>query len=373
MIDKKIKILFVANALEVGGAEKFLLDLLKHLDRSVFEPSLATVIGGGSLLKDFQSLNLPLYIHGIKRVRYLGGVVQFWQLYKLMKQLRPDIVHTQLFAADLWGRLAAWAAGVPIIITTEQNVNIDQSWLRETLKMWTYRLTTQVVAISTAVKNYAIKRYCLPADKIIIIPNDVDLAALEKRFASAPPKPTDKKIIINTGRLVPQKGQKYLLEAFALLPQKNNYELWLAGNGPLKKELETQAQKLGITSQVKFLGTRHDVPELLAQAHLFAFSSIFEGLGIAVLEAAAAKLPIVASKIDGILDIIKDGESGLLVEPKNPVVLAKAMEELLNNEEKAKLMAMKAYENIKNNFDISVVVKKYEDLFKKIYEDFANK
>jgi len=364
MIDKKIKILFVANAIEVGGAEKFLLDLLKHLDRTSFDLHLATVIGGGSLEKEFYSLSLPIYIHGVKRIRYLGGVVQF---YKLMRKIKPDIVHTQLFAADLWGRLAAWIAQVPIIITTEQNVNVDQSWLRETLKKLTYKLTTKVVAISTAVKNYAIKRYQLPADKIIIIPNDVDLTALEKRFAAAPPKPTDKKIIINTGRLVPQKGQQYLLEAFALLPQKNNYELWIVGSGPLKKDLEIQAQKLNIKTHVKFLGTRHDVPELLAQAHLFAFSSIFEGLGIAVLEAAAAKLPIVATKIDGILDIIKDGESGLLVEPKNPQALAQAMEQMLTNPEQAQQMAIKAYEQIKNNFEVKAVVKKYEELFKREY------
>ena len=166
--------------------------------------------------------------------------------------------------------------------------------------MLTYRLTDKVVAISTAVKNYAIKKYKLAADKIVIIPNDVDIAALEKRMISTTPKAINKKIIINTGRLVIQKGQKYLLQAFAALPQKNECELWLVGNGPLKKELQTQAQNLGIEKQVKFLGTRHDVPELLAQADLFAFSSIFEGLGIAVLEAAVAKLPIVASKIDGI-------------------------------------------------------------------------
>ena len=171
MMEKKIKILFITNALEVGGAEKFFLDLLKHLDKNKFEPSLATVIGGGSLEKEFNALNLPIYIQGRKRIRYLGGLGQFWQLYKLIKKIQPDIVHTQLFAADLWGRLAARLAGVSFITTTEQNVNVDQSWLRETLKMLTYKLTNKVVAISIAVKNYSIKRYHLPTEKIIIIPH----------------------------------------------------------------------------------------------------------------------------------------------------------------------------------------------------------
>ncbi|KKR48837.1 MAG: Glycosyl transferase, group 1 [Candidatus Magasanikbacteria bacterium GW2011_GWC2_40_17] len=369
MKSQKIKILFVANALEVGGAEKFLLDLLKYLDKGKFEPYLATVIGGGALEEQFLQLNLPLYIYGRRRLRYLGGIVQFWQLYKLMKKIKPDIVHTQLFAADLWGRLAAFLAQVPLIITTEQNVNVDQSLLREFLKMLTYRLTDKVVAISTAVKNYAIKKYKLAADKIVIIPNDVDIAALEKRMISTTPKAINKKIIINTGRLVIQKGQKYLLQAFAALPQKNECELWLVGNGPLKKELQTQAQNLGIEKQVKFLGTRHDVPELLAQADLFAFSSIFEGLGIAVLEAAVAKLPIVASKIDGILDILKDEESGLLVEPKNPEVLTKALQKILENPYLGRQLAERAYQQVKNNFDVAVVVKKYEEL----YENLASK
>lgn len=354
------------NALEVGGAEKFFLDLLKHLDKNKFEVSLATVIGGGSLEKDFSSLNIPLYIHGRRRLRYLGGLKQFWELYQLMKKIRPDIVHTQLFAADLWGRLAAKLAHVHHIITTEQNVNVDQSWLRETLKMLTYRLADKVVAISTAVKNYAVKKYRLPPEKIIIIPNDVDVTALQKKMLGTAPKPTNKKIIITTGRLVPQKGQKYLLEAFAALPQKENCELWIIGEGILRKNLERQAANLNLGEKVKFLGVRHDVPELLAQAHLFVFSSIFEGLGIAVLEAAAAKLPIVASKIDGILDIIKDGESGILVEPKNPAALAEAMHKMLTNEEMARNLAEGAYTHVKNNFDVGAVVKKYEDLYENL-------
>lgn len=367
MTEQKIKILFITNALEVGGAEKFLLDLIKHLDRASFEPSLATVIGGGSLEPNFQALNLPIYIHGRQRWRYLGGLKQFWQLYKLIKKIKPDIVHTQLFAADLWGRLAASLAGVKLIITTEQNVNLDQSWLRETLKKLTYRLTTKVVAISTAVKNYAIKRYGVSPEKIEIIPNDVDLITWEKRLATAPIKKSDKKILITTGRLVPQKGQKYLLEAMAQLPQKNDCELWLVGGGPLKEALENQAKDLGLEKIVKFLGTRHDVPELLAQADLFVFSSVFEGLGIAVLEAAIAKLPLVASKIDGILDIIQDKQSGLLVEPKNPTALAQAIATLLNNPEQAQKMADQAYTYVKNNFDIKVIVEKYQKLFKDVY------
>lgn len=367
MTEKKINILFITNALEVGGAEKFLLDLIKHLDRTKFNPSLATVIGGGSLEPDFQALNLPIYIHGRQRLRYLGGLKQFWQLYKLIKKIQPDIVHTQLFAADLWGRLAAALAGVKLIVTTEQNVNLDQSWLRETLKKWTYRLTVKVVAISTAVKNYAHQKYTIPLEKIEIIPNDVDLEKWEQRIAVAPTKKTDKKILITTGRLVPQKGQTYLLSALALLPAKYNYELWIVGGGPLKTDLEKQAQKLGLENKVKFLGTRHDVPELLAQADIFVFSSIFEGLGIAVLEAAIAKLPIVASKIDGLLDIIQDGQSGLLVEPKNPAALAQAIETMLEHPEQAKAMAEQAYNYVKNNFEVKVITQRYQKLFTEIY------
>jgi len=364
MSTKKIKICFVTNALDVGGAEKFFYDLLKHIDKEKFLPSLVTVIGGGKLEKDFNALNIPTYIFGRKRLRYLGGIIQFLQLWDLFERLKPDIVHTQLFAADLWARLAAWCARVPIIITTEQNVNVDQSDLREFLKKLTYKLADKTIAISTAVKKYAIKRYKIPENKIIIIPNDVDVDALQNK-EPAPKDPT-KKIIITVGRLVEQKGQKYLLAAFALLPQKNDCELWIVGEGILKSELINETKKLGIENQVKFLGIRHDIANLLSAADLFVFPSLWEGLGIAVLEAAIAKVPIIASNIDGIVDIIKNNESGILVPPKDSHALAQAMEYLLNNNLEAETMTENAYSHVKNNFDVKVVVKKYEEMYEEL-------
>lgn len=364
MLTKKIKICFVTNALDVGGAEKFFYDLIKHIDKEKFEPSLATVIGGGKLEKDFSALSIPTYIYGRRRIRYLGGIVQFLQLWDLFERIKPDVVHTQLFAADLWARLAAWCARVPVIITTEQNVNVDQSDLREFLKKWTYKLADKTVAISTAVKKYAIKRYSIPENKIVIIPNDVDVEAMQNKEAAT--KNNEKKIIITVGRLVEQKGQKYLLAAFALLPQKNDCELWIVGEGILKPELINETKNLDIANQVKFLGIRHDIANLLAQADLFVFPSLWEGLGIAVLEAAIAKVPIIASNIDGIVDIIKNNESGVLVPPKDSHALAQAMEYVLNNNLEAETMVENAYTWVKNNFDVKVVVKKYEELYEEL-------
>lgn len=370
MNDKKIKIFYVTCALNVGGAEKFLFDLIKNLNRQTFAPSLVTVIGGGTMEKDFRDLGIPVYIYGRRRLRYLGGIVQFYQLYHLFKKQKPQIVHTQLFAADLWGRLAAWLAHVPIIITTEQNVNVDQSWLREFLKRLTYYFTDQVVAISSAVKKYTVARYGVPPEKIEIIPNDVDVENYELRSASWRTnyelrnfRPENKKIILTVGRLVEQKGHRYLLEAFSQLKEKENYELWLVGDGPLRSVLEDQAKELGVENQVKFLGERGDVPALLSQADLFVFPSLWEGLGIAVLEAAVAKVPIVASAVDGILDIIEDNETGYLAEPGDSEDLFSAMEQMFRNPNRAKYMVEKAYALVKRKFDVKVVVRKYELLY----------
>lgn len=372
--EKKIKIIYVTAALEVGGAEMFLLDLVKHLDKDKFAPAVATVVGGGKLESLFRATGVPLYIYGSKpRCCYVGGFLTFFQLWALFRRERPQIVHTQLFGPDFWGRLAAWLAGVPIILTTEQNINVDQSKLREWLKKLTYKLADGVAAISTAVKNYTIKEYNVLESKIVIIPNDVDVAEMEKRLKikdlRLDKSASDKKILLTVGRLVEQKGQKYLLEAFGLLKNRENLELWLAGDGILRAELEVQAKKLGIASQVKFLGTRSDIPQLLAQADIFVFPSLWEGLGIAVLEAAIAKKPIVASSVDGILDIIKSGKSGLLVPPGDSQALSASIEFMLNHPEQAKLMVEEAYEQVKNNFDIKAVVKKYQNF----YENFTGK
>lgn len=357
------------NAMEIGGAEKFFYDLIKHLDKEKFAPQLATVIGGGALENDFRALNIPLHIFGSRRIRYWSGIKQFYQLYCLFKKEKPQIVHTQLFAADLWGRLAAKLAQVPIIITTEQNINYDQSWIRELLKRITYNFADATVAISSAVKRYARYKYKVPKEKISVIPNDVDVAEFEKQLALAPAIKQPRSVILTVGRLVEQKGQKHILEAFACLKDKEKYELWLAGEGTLHADLEQLAKHLGIAGQVKFLGSRRDIPTLLKQADLFVFPSLWEGLGIAVLEAAIAKVPIVATAVDGILDIIEDNETGYLVEAGDSEDLQFAMEKMLANPGRAKFMAEAAYQKVKNNFDIKVVVKKYEEL----YENFASK
>ena len=172
-----------------------------------------------------------------------------------------------------------------------------------------------------------------------------------------------KTIILTVGRLVEQKGQKYLLEAFAELKNNENFELWIVGEGPLRAVLEQQAKELNIEKQVKFLGACRDIPILLSQASLFVFPSLWEGLGIAVLEAAIAKVPIVASAVDGILDIIEDNETGYLVEAGDSEDLQFTIEKMLSNPGRAKFMADVAYAKVKNNFDIKVVARKYEELY----------
>lgn len=364
---RKIKIIYVTAALETGGAEMFLLDLVTHLDRQKFDPAIVAMIGGGALEPRFRAAGAPLYIYGRHfRWRYFSAPLQIIQLWRLFRREKPQIVHTQLFGPDVFGRLAAWLAGVPVIVTTEQNINRDQSWLRELLKKWTYYLTDQVVAISAAVKKYTVARYGVPPEKIEIIPNDVDVKNFQSEILnlkSEIKKPAGKKVILTIGRLVPQKGHRYLLEAFAKLKDRENYELWIAGEGPLRSCLEKQTKDLGIDDQVRFLGERSDVPALLAQADLFVFPSLWEGLGIALLEAALAKAPIVATAVDGVLDILQDNITGRLVEAADSQVLAIAMEEALANSEQTKEMAERAYQFVKENFDVKVVVKKYEGLY----------
>lgn len=392
----KIKIIYVTAALEVGGAEMFLYDLVKHIDCQSFDVAVATVIGGGSLEPRFKALGAPIFVFGGRYSKLLGGICEACKLYRLFKKEKPDIVHTQLFPADLWGRVAAKLAGVPHIVTTEQNINVDQNCLRELLKRQTYKLADKVVAISTAVKKYTQERYRVPVEKIEIIPNDVDF---EKFFAQdgsvsfvipiypasggaevegslfvdsstslgmtgIGQSPKQKKIILTVGRLVLQKGQKYLLEAFSILNNKDT-ELWLAGEGDLRMALEKQVRDLKIDGQVKFLGRRPDVPALLAQADLFVFPSEWEGLGVAILEAAAARVPIVTTAVDGILDIV-DKDSARLVPPKDSRALAAAIEFMLANPDKAQAMAERAYDQVKNNFDIKVVVGKYENLYRRL-------
>lgn len=358
----KIKVLYIMPALDQGGAERFLVDLILNLDKNIYEPTLLLFKRSGLWINELEAINVPVIILS-KRFKF--DINNFFAIVNSIKKIKPDVVHTQL-GADIYGRLAAKFLKVPVIISTEQNLNPDESLLRNLGKRLTAKLEDKTVAISLAVKNDLLLRYKIKEDKIQIISNGINInkfSGFSRKMISKEPY----KIVIGTmGRLVHQKGQNILIEALSKI-NDNNFECLIAGSGPLEKKLNEHIEKLGLQQKVKLVGLISDSPKFLNSLDAFIFPSIWEGQGIVLMEAALMNLPIIASDVDGIKEILSD-ETAYLVEPGNIDALAAKILWLLNNinSELVKSKTIKLHGVIVNQYAITKIAKDYESLYQKM-------
>ncbi len=333
-----------------------LLDLARGLDSERFEVKVATVVAGGPLEEEFQAVGVPVKV--FKKKSKLGfGVI--WQIRKYLRAERPDIVHTHLFGGDTWGRVAAILARVPVIVSTEHNTNLDEGWTKRKVKKFLSFFTKKIVAVSEAVRKYSVSRDRIKAKKMTVIQNGIDVGkfiALPKKEFGDPP------VVGVVGRLEEQKGHKYLFEALNLI-KTIPWILWVVGDGSLKGSLERLAKDLNLRERIIFLGARRNVPEILSKIDIAVMPSLWEGLGIAILEAAAAGKPIVASRVGGIPEIIEDGKTGILVEPGNVKNLADGLERVLLGKIDAQEMGVRAREMVEEKFSAEKMVEEYQKLY----------
>ena len=353
---KRIKIIYIITRLNIGGAETMLFDLASRLNPERFEVKVATVVGDGPLVQNFREAGIEVSLFE-KRGKIGLGLI--WKLWRYLRREKPEIVHTHLFGGDTWGRIAAIFARVPVIVSTEHNTNLDEGWAKRKIKKFLSFFTKKIVAVSEAVREYSVSRDRIKAKKITVILNGIDIlkfSAAEKERFSNPP------VIAVIGRLDEQKGHKYLFEALNLI-KMIQWVLWVVGDGSLKNNLELLAKDLNLRERIIFLGARRNVAEILGQIDIFVLPSLWEGLGLAVLEAAAAGKPIVASRVGGIPEIISDGETGILVEPKNVKSLADGLEHVLLGTAEAKEMGERVREVVREKFSVGQMVEKYEQLY----------
>ncbi|MFA4942866.1 MAG: glycosyltransferase [Patescibacteria group bacterium] len=354
---QKMKIAYIVPALDAGGAERFILDLIKNLDRDSFIPTLILFSHGGFFLEEAQSLGIEIIV--LKK-NFLFDPINFVKLCWAVRKINPDIVHTQL-GGDFYGRLAAKILGVSVIVSTEQNVQRDESWLMKNLKRWTASFANMIIAISEAVKIDVVKRYHLPENKVTLIHNGLEI---EKFLVLNKKTMSDRVIIGSVGRLTKQKNYQLLIEALAQL-KDYNWECRLAGEGELRLELEQRIKELKLTDRVKLLGLKRDVKGFLSDLDLFVLPSLWEGLGIVLLEAGLAGLPVLASRVDGICEVVKDGQTGILFNSGDKMDLVLKLKNILDNitQPGIKALGKSLQASIQERFDIRDITRQYEDLY----------
>jgi sugar transferase (PEP-CTERM/EpsH1 system associated) len=356
-----MKTVHLITELDTGGAQKALARLLARLDRQRFNLAVACLYNGDKAVAQ------EIRAHGIP-VTDLGMTAKWrwdamWRLYRLLRRERPTILHTWLFHANLPGRILGWLAGVPIIICSERTMAMESKW-RYRLNRWTVGLVDRVTAVSDNVRDFCISHIGLPAEKLIVIYNGIELP--EKPLASRQEAraeldlPLDASVIGAVGRLDPVKGVNFLVQA---LSQVDGAHLAVIGDGTERAALEALADSLGVADRVHWAGHRRDVPRLLPAFDLFIQPSVHEGLPNTVLEAMAAGLPVVATAVGGTPEVVLDGIIGLLVPPRDPQALAEAITRLLGVPDLRRKMGRAGRERVERHFSIEETVRQTEALY----------
>lgn len=357
------RLAFCITDLDSGGAERALVQIVTRLDRQKWEPLVVCLSGPGALVETLAEAHISVKCLGARRARHVSVLPR---LVRQLREWRPDLLQTFLFHANIAGRIAGRLTGVRHIVS-----GIRVAERRSRKRLWLDRATEWMVerhvCVSRDVAEFSIRDGRLSPEKVIVIPNGVDV----DRFASAPPAdlaefgiPARSRVILSVGRLDPQKGPDVLLEAFLLLASRYAAaHLLLVGSGPMADALQRAAREYGLEQRVHFAGWRGDVPELMRAASILALPSRWEGMPNVVLEAMAAGLPVVASRVEGIGDLVRDGETGRLVEPDHPDAVAAALGELLADSGRRSAMGLAAQTTAAQQLSWDRVAAAYDELY----------
>jgi glycosyltransferase involved in cell wall biosynthesis len=368
-----MRILHLISSGGLFGAERVAVELSKSLKKAYHcEPVLGVIRNAYNpheeILEEAKSSGI---LYAVFSCRSQLDLKLAFSIRKFIKKNRIDIIHCHGYKSNFYGLLAS-KGQVPSVTT-------NHNWLTAHWKLKTYcfldslwiRFFDRIVAVSNEVKKDML-RYKIPEKKISVIDNGIALERFEKVVETNNIRDQlgfDGKIrIIGTiGSLGIEKGHIYLLEAASqILEIVKDLRFLIIGDGPLRKSLAEKSEKLGIEKQVIFMGQRKDIPELLMAMDIFVLPSIKEGLPIALLEAMAAKRPVVATRVGAIPKVIENRDIGVLVEPKDTIGLRDAIMSLLNDPERMSLLARGGFDRIYTDFSSDKMGKHYLKLYEEI-------
>lgn len=364
---RPLKLILCVVGLGMGGTETHVLELASRINRAKFDLTVCSLKSGGCVEDELRARGI--------RVVSLGGTGKMdarvmLRLWRFIRHEKPDIIQAFLFWANVAVRLVGNFAQTIRVISSYHDEVVLEGWLNRAIDRLTLKWTKYIVCCSEAVRRSVGQRIGGEKEQFVVIPFGVEM----DRFRGASVI-SDGKLTLQDGLpvigtvcrlLEPKKGLRFLLEAAARLEQeagKPVCQVLIVGEGPAERNLRALSKRLGIASRVAFTGMRRDIPQLLSVMDVFVLPSLYEGFGIAILEAMAAGKPVVASSVGGIPEFVVTGESGLLVQPGDSVALAAAIGKLLAQPKHAKAMGRRGQEHVRNNYSIESVVRQHEQLY----------
>ncbi len=371
----KISIIYIIAEHHITGAPRHLLELIRHIDRNKF--IVSAILPEGPLAKALKALKVPVFTVPMRGRADLSAIAA---IKKILTKYEPDIVHTHGQRAGVLGRLAVKGMHFKVIHT--EHTYTHHFKLDNPLLHWTHLramqtlgwFTHRTIAVSDAVRIFLTSARISKPDKVVTIYNGIVStkpklsASVIQEFRQSHALSASDQIIGTVGALNSQKGTSTLISAFAQVHTKwPKLKLVIVGGGELRKSLEQLADKLGISSKVVFAGHVSDIEPALANLQLFVLPSRSEAFGLSLLEAMRFGVPIIASRVGGIPEIIVHNHNGILVEHDAPKKLATAISKLLNDKKLQKKIVANYPATLKK-FTITKMVKATEDLYRQVME-----
>jgi len=364
----RIRILYTVTWMEVGGSQTHLLQVLRLLDRSAFEPMICVLTGRGSLLDAARATGVPVVDGGVRAgFRSPATVTAILRLARLMRRERIEVVHNYLLRANVIGTVAARLARVPVVLSSKRGCH-ERRGLELAGAQLSNRLADRVTANAEAVREFVHENEGCPKEKMVVIPSGVDtdrfqpgaVASYKARLGLDPNRP----VVGVVTRMRVRKGVEEFLRAMAMVRERfAGAQTVIVGEVSLDDELQRVVAESGLAGSLHLLGRRGDMPEVLSAFDVFVLSSHDEGMSNAILEAMAMELPVVATDVGGTGEVVRHGASGLLVPAKQVPPLAHAICEVLADGERGRDMGRLGRRIVVERFSARAMVRQMERLY----------
>jgi len=366
-----LRILFLSTSMGMGGADSQLLSAAQELRRRGHEIFIISMTPLGPM--GLEARKVGLFTESLQMRRGIPDPRGLLRLARFVRSWRPDVVHSHMVHANLLARAVRFLAPVPALVSTIHNINEGGR-----ARMAAYRLTNGLVDHMTIVSEAAANRFVedriVPQRLLRVIPNGVNI----DHYRKVPPEIreslrrllglTGSFVWLAVGRFETAKDYPNMLRAFARVRERRaEAHLLLVGRGSLQEETEALVGELGLADSVRFLGVRSDIPEVMSAADGYVLSSAWEGMPMVLLEAAAAGLPTVATRVGGNHEVVRDGETGFLVPPGDDAALAEAMLKLMAlpvSERRA--MGDAGHHHVRSHYGLGRVAERWEELYREV-------
>ncbi|WP_179194303.1 glycosyltransferase family 4 protein [Bacillus thuringiensis] len=342
---------FITRMDEMGGAQVHVKHLSMYLNKLGHE---ITILSGSEnpIFSELQQSGVVYrkVPHLIRDIHVLKDTKALMEMRRSLKEIQPDVLAVHSSKAGLLGRLAGWSLGIPTIFTAHgwaftEGVPYKKRMFYSLLEKMAGIVSTGIITVSHYDCQLAIQNKIISPEKIKVIHNGVpDITKLKQVSQN------NKQIqLIMIARFAEPKDHRTLVEVLNILETKD-WNICFVGEGPLKKEIEIEVKKRNLSNQVIFLGNRDDIPEILARSHIFILTSDWEGLPLSVIEAMRSGLPVIASNVGGVGELILDGKTGFLIEKGDKKGLMEKIKLLIENTELREEMGLSGRKRYIDNF-----------------------